>query len=101
MEETTEKNPGRGKAYRRRMAAKSKQKRWEIVTRQYISTAGRVRWGRVDGTWQQVGTHVQYPNDSRPQKALKRRSNRTIRRKKELYQGNDYRKCFEYQWNLW
>ena len=101
MEETTEKNPGRGKAYRRRMAAKSNQQRWEIVTRQYISTAGRVRWGRVDGTWQQVGTHVQYPKDSRPQKALKRRSNRTIRRKKELYQGNDYRKCFEYQWNLW
>ena len=90
-----------GKAYRRMMTVRHQKERMRIVRRVYFSGAGYVDWDVVDGKFQPVGTYVKYPKNSNAQRYLKTCANRTVRRRKESFRGGQYRKCFDYQWNLY
>ncbi len=91
-----------GRAYRRRMRVKHNKKRiWIIHNCRYNPCIGHVDWERVDGVWQSVGKYVKYPQNSDAQRYWKRHSNRIIRRRKEIFRGNQYRKCFAYWWMLY
>ena len=50
---------------------------------------------------QQVGKYIKYPKNSNAEHFWKRHSNRIIRRRNEIYRGNQYRKCFDYWWTLY
>ena len=90
-----------GKAYRRAMGEKHRDERMRIAKRTRLSPAGYVDWAEVDGKYQPVGKYVKYPRNSAAQQYLKRCSGKAVRRRRELFQGNQYRKCFDYQWMLW
>lgn len=90
-----------GKAYRRAMTRKRRDERLRIAKKCRLSPAGYVDWDEVDGKWQPVGKYVKYPRNSNAQQYLKRCSSKAVRRRKELFRGNQYRKCFDYQGLLW
>lgn len=90
-----------GKAYRRKMKVKRRDDLMRIVKRCRLSPAGYVDWAEVDGAWKPVGKYIKYPRNSNAQQYLKRCANKAVRRRNELYRGNQYRKCFDYQWLLW
>lgn len=91
----------RGRAYRRRMARrKEKRRRWLI--RECSSTGGYIAWGWVDGSYVEVGTHVQFSKNSNAQRYWKRQSNKKIRRYKEnIPHGCHYKKLFPYLWKIY
>ena len=67
----------------------------------YTPHAGHIEYGWVDGVWQPVREHIQYPKNSNMQKYLKRQSNRKVRRSEAVPNGNSYRKCMEYRWQFY
>ena len=90
-----------GRAYRRAMLRKHTDARKRIILRKkYDPRPGHLDWKRVDGVWQPVGKYIKYPKNSRNQRFWKRHSNRIVRKTKEIYKGNQYRKCSEYAWML-
>ena len=92
----------RGKAYRRRMQQKKYNRLRTIITgNRCIPNAGYMRYGFVDGVWKPVSAYILYSKNSNVQKYLKKRSRRKIRRSKQLFQGNSYRKQMEYHWELY
>lgn len=92
----------RGKAYRRSMAAKKKDRLVKIVTAYgYLPRAGYIECGWIDGVWQPTEDHIKRPKNSNKQKYLKRQSRRKVRRSEPFPNGNAYRKCMEYQWHFW
>lgn len=97
-------NPRRtGRAYRRTQARRKDKKRRQIIERYaYHPSIGYLKHDFVDGEWETVGTHIQYPKDSNRQRFLKRESNRKVRRyTKSISSGGGYRKLFDYWWNLY
>ena len=92
----------RGKAYRRRVKKKNHDRLLSIITgNRYISQAGYLHYGYVDGEWKPIENHILYPKNSNIQKFLKRQSRRKVRRSDQLFQGNSYRKHMEYKWELY
>lgn len=52
-------------------------------------------------TGEEIGCgYLKYPRDSRNQKSLKKQSRKKVRKQSEIPNGNGYRKCFDYWWNL-
>lgn len=91
-----------GMEYRRAMAIKHRDDlMWIINHCGYNPMAGYVDWDWVDGKWQPVGKYIKYPKNSNAQRYWKRYSNKIVRRSKEVYRGNQYRKCFDYWWTLY
>lgn len=90
------------KAVRRRAAAlKQKNRRlWIAHLPRYNPSAGYLDWKQVDGEWVQE-SRVKYPKSSKRQRYYKRQSNKAIRRSGDIYQGNQYRKCFDYWWRIY
>ena len=92
----------RGKAYRRDMQTKKEQRLRRIISQYHCkSSAGSISSDWVDGVWQPTGNYVRYPKNSNIQKYLKRQTNRKVRRSESFSNGNSYRKCIEYQWQIW
>lgn len=90
-----------GFAYRREMKHKHQKKLiWIIHNCGYNPAAGYLDWDWVDGIWQPVGKYIKYPKNSNSQRFWKRHSNKIVRKKKTLFQGNQYRKCFDYWWTM-
>ena len=91
-----------GLAYRRAMKTKHKAAMMQILSYGYYKpTVGYVKRIYVDGRYQQVGKYIKYPKNSNAERYWKRHSNRVIRRRNEIYHGNQYRKCFDYWWTLY
>ena len=91
-----------GMAYRRDMRVKHRDAVMKILSRGYYKpTVGYVDWDYEDGQFKQVGKYIKYPKNSNAERYWKRHSNRVIRRRNELYQRNQYRKCFDYWWTLY
>ena len=92
----------KGYVYRRAMEDKHKKDlTWIINNCGYNPNAGYMDWDWVDGVWQPVGKYIKYPKNSNAQQYWKRHSNKIVRKKKDVYQGNRYRKCFDYWWTLY
>lgn len=92
----------RGAAYRRKMKRKHRDKKFQILRRSgYHFTYRRMGWEFTDGIWQPVGNYLKYPKNSNSQQYWKRHSNKLIRRRKEAFRGNRYRRCFDYSWTLY
>ena len=91
-----------GIAYRREMKAKhNKDLTWIIHNCGYNPAIGYIDWDWVDGIWQPVGKYIKYPKNSNAQQYWKRHSNKIVRKKNEIFRGNQYRKCFDYWWTLY
>ena len=91
-----------GLAFRRAMKQKHTTRRMKALSYgHYKPTVGYVDWDYVDGRFIQVGKYIKYPKNSNAERYWKRHSNRIIRIRNELYQGNQYRKCFDYWWTLY
>ena len=91
-----------GIAYRREMKAKhNKDLAWIIYNCGYNPAIGYIDWDWVDGVWQPVGKYIKYPKNSNAQQYWKRHSNKIVRKKNEIFRGNQYRKCFDYWWILY
>ena len=91
-----------GLAYRRAMKTKHKAAMMQILSYGYYKpTVGYVKRIYIDGRYQQVGKYIKYPKNSNAEHFWKRHSNRIIRRRNEIYRGNQYRKCFDYWWTLY
>lgn len=91
-----------GRVYRREMKIKHRKELMQIIRNcGYNPSVGYTDWDWADGVWQPVGTHIKYPKNSNPQKYWKRHSNKILRQRKEIYRGNQYRKCFDYRWTLY
>ena len=91
-----------GTAYRREMRRKhDKDLAWIINHCGYNPSAGYMDWDLVDGVWQPVGKYIKYPKNSKAQRFWKRHSNKVVRKKREIFRGNQYRKCFDYWWILY
>lgn len=89
-------------AYRRAMERKHKRDLLRIISYSgYKPHIGYLDWDRVNGVWQPVGKYIKYPKNSDAQRYWKRHSNKIIRRRNEIYRGNQYRKCFDYWWTLY
>ena len=90
-----------GRAYRRKMSALKKKERMKRSSYSgYLS--GHPNWGYVNGVYDEIGTYLQYPRDSEVKGYLKKLSNRTVRRCKDLPSGRcGYRKCFDLWWALY
>ena len=92
----------RNKAYRRRIKELKKKRLMQIInTGGYNPARGYVDWGLVNGQWRPVGKYIKYPKNSNAERYWKRHSNRIVRKKNEIYRGNQYRKCFDYWWTLY
>ena len=91
-----------GMAYRRDMKAKHKARMVRLLSYgHYKPTVAYIDWDYIDGHFQPVGQYIKYPKNSNAEQYWKRHSNRIIRRRNEIYQGNQYRKCFDYWWTLY
>jgi hypothetical protein len=91
----------RDRAYRREMRIRHNRRLTRIIhSCPYKLHKGYVEWGLADGRWQPVGRYIKYPKNSNAQRYWKRQSNKAVRRRKEIFPGNQYRKCFEYWWML-
>lgn len=91
-----------GMAFRRKMKAKHLNKRVKIISKcGYNPAVGRVDWEWENETVRPTGRYIKYPRNSNAQKYFKRHSNKIIRRKKVAYNGNQYRKVFDYWWTLY
>jgi len=88
-----------GTAYRRAMTRKHNTNLAQLLRKVYIPHAAYVKREVIDGVWVPVGKFIKYPNRSRRKQYLKNRSNRAVRRRKEIFRGNQYRKCYEY-WDM-
>lgn len=103
-EEPTEKVEGKrrtGRAYRRKMRRKHIRKRCNRhrFTRVYMAPCPN--WGYVDGEYVMIGSHIDYPQNSKAKTFFKRVSNKKVRRHKGILpKGNCYRKVFDYWWTL-
>ena len=92
----------RGKAYRRKMTAKKEHRlKTVLTTYRRMPCGGYVECDWVDGVWQPVGKYIKRPKNSNKQKYLKRQSRRLVRRSEPFPNGNGYRKCMEYKWEIW
>ena len=90
-----------GAQYRRAMAVKHRDDLMRLINNcSYIPWAGYVDWDWRDGVWEQVGKYIKYPKNSNAQRYWKRHSNKIVRKRKEAFRGNQYRKCFDYRWML-
>jgi hypothetical protein len=67
----------------------------------HMPRIGYVECAWIDGVWKPVGKYVKYRKNSNKQKFLKRESRRKVRRTNTIANGNSYRKCIEYRWNIW
>ena len=74
---------------------------WIIHNCGYNPAVGYIDWDWVDGIWQPVGKYIKYPKNSNAQQYWKRHSNKIVRKKNEIFRGNQYRKCFDYWWTLY
>lgn len=90
-------NNGRG--YRRKVRrAKDRRLRTIIEQSCYGPHRGYLDYGRVDGVWQPIGTHIKYPKASRKQQWIKRATSHRMRKADIPRKGNYYRRLFDY-WN--
>ncbi len=90
-----------GMAYRRAMAVKHRDGLIKIINNiGYNPCVGYVDWDWVDGIWQPVGKYIKYPKNSNAQRYWKRHSNKIVRKSREPYRNNQYRKCFDYWWTI-
>ena len=85
---------------RRIMARRHKRRMMRIVTRGFMPWVVYVDEACVDGVWKPVGKYVKLPKNSNGKQYWKRHSNKVIRRRREVWRGNQYRKCFDYQWTI-
>ena len=91
-----------GSAYRREMEIKHRKDLiWIIHNCGYNPAAGYIDWDWVDGIWQPVGKYIKYPKNSNAQRYWKRHSNKIVRKRNEVFRGNQYRKCFDYWWTMY
>jgi len=90
-----------GSEYRRAMRIKHRDDLMAILDLGYKPYVGWADWEWVDGVWKRTGTYIKFPRDSRKEKYLKKCANRHVRRSKEIYRGNQYKKCYEYWWQLY
>lgn len=92
----------RGKAYRRDMQDKKDRRLRKIINKRHRNpSAGYIVHAWIDGVWRPVGDYIRYPQNSKIQKHLKRQSKRKVRRSEPFQNGNSYRKCMEYRWQIW
>lgn len=92
----------KGYVYRKEMEEKHRKNLTDIINNcGYNPCVGHIEWNWVDGVWQQVGKYIKYPKNSNAQQYWKRHSNKIVRRRNEIYHGNQYRKCFDYWWTLY
>lgn len=91
-----------GRAYRRAMNAKKRNKRVALASSRYSSIhSGYVDWDYVDGIWSPVGKYVKYSKNSNRQKFWKRYSNKIIRKGAIIGSGKGgYKRCFDYKWEI-
>ena len=92
----------RGREERRRSRSKAKARRMKIA--KYPGYHPSVGWEKrrrnaKTGEWEELG-YLVYPRDSKPQKALKRRSSKIARKKANIANGNAYKKHFDFWWKL-
>lgn len=83
------------------MTRRHDRRRMGIVGRCFLTPAGYVDRIWENGVWKSVGKYVKYRKNSHAQQHWKRHSNKVVRRRKEIYRGNQYRKCFDYQWTIY
>ena len=91
-----------GAQYRRAMAVQHRDDRlWTIQNCACRPGAGYVDGEMQDGVWVWVGNYIKYPKNSNAKQYWKRHSNKIVRKRKEVFRGNQYRKCFDYLWTLY
>ena len=105
-EETTESSPGKrktGRAYRRKMDKRKFKKRKSISeTMGYRPSVGWPNWKYIDGELVEVGNYMKYPSSSNRQKFAKHQSNKRVRKSTDISgKGNNYRRKFDYKWDVW
>ena len=81
----------RYRAFRRKTEAKSKNKLKKIAEEKNYC---------IGGVYLHNGHYVIYDRGKRS-KWLKRQSNKKLRREKDIFQRGQYRKVFDYWWELW
>lgn len=89
-----------GRAYRRRMNYLKKKRLMEIVKSGY-NYSFYTNWEYTDGSFHRLYDYIRYPQNSNRKRFLKKYSNRKVRRAQgESMKGNQYRKVFDYWWEL-
>lgn len=66
----------------------------------YVTMGPYIESDWVDGVFKPVGSYIKYPKNSKLKRTWKNHSNRVVRKRKELFKGNQYRKCFDYWWTI-
>lgn len=90
-----------GRAYRRRMNYLKKKRLMEIV-KTGCNRSFYKNWECADGSFHRLYDYIRYPKNSNRKRFLKNCSNRKIRREREeSMKGNQYRKIFDYWWELY
>lgn len=82
----------RDRAYRRKMKEKKEKRLKNIIT-----NTGSIY---LTFYWSPSKEYIKYCKNSNIRRAYKKHSNRIIRKSDISYNGNRYRKCFDYWWNL-
>lgn len=89
-----------GRAYRRRMNYLKRKRLMEIVKGGY-NRSFYTNWEYIDGSFHRIDDYIRYPKNSNRKRFLKNCSNRKVRREQgALTKGNQYRKVFDYWWEL-
>ena len=91
-----------GDAYRREMKIQKNDRLMRIVVRKYIPHAGYVDYGFEGRTLLHSGKYIKYPKNSKCQRWIKRETSRRMRKCQGLPpKGNQYRRLFDYWWELY
>jgi hypothetical protein len=95
------KNPRKtGRAYRRKMKIRKEDRLYHIVKGHYMPHVGWVDWEFNGRTLHGSPYYFKDSSHSRKQKWLKKQTIRKVRRM-DIANGNYYRKCYEYWWNMY
>lgn len=89
-----------GSVYRRAMKKQYHKKMMKRLWGKYVTVGPYVESDWVDGVFKPVGSYIKYPQNSKLKRTWKNHSNRVVRKRKELFKGNQYRKCFDYWWTI-
>lgn len=84
-----------GRAYRRKMKIQKDDRLYRIVKDRYVPHVAYVPWDFNGKTLNGTSTYIKYSSHSRKEKFLKRQTSKATRRK-DIANGNNYRKHYEY-----
>ena len=95
------KNPRKtGRAYRRKMKVQKEDRLYHIVKNHYMPHVGWVDWKFNGRTLHGTPYYFKDSSHSRKQRWLKKQTARKVRHM-DIANGNYYRKCYEYWWNMY